>query len=127
MEEDSAAYRAAQLESELEEARSCLEDKERDLMKAAEFGKRLLDSNQDLNNHMEQLSRECTEKIEVCVCVGCCQKLSPFAKRCPGGCYGAEICAILLLLRCSFTWYPFFAKVEIFRIWPKTMDYNKAF
>ena len=27
-----------------------------------------------------------------------------------GRCYGAEICAILLLLRCSFRWYPFLAK-----------------
>ena len=42
-------------------------------------------------------------------------------------CYRAEICAILLLMRCSFRWYPFFAKVKIFRFWPKTMDYNKAF
>ena len=44
-----------------------------------------------------------------------------------GRCYGAEFCTILLLLRCSFRWYPFFAEVKIFRFWPKTMDYNKAF
>ena len=44
-----------------------------------------------------------------------------------GRCYGAEICIILFLLRCPFIWYPFFAKVKIFRFWPKTMDYNKAF
>ena len=44
-----------------------------------------------------------------------------------GKCYEAEICAILLLLRCSFRWNHFFAKVKIFRFWPKTMDYNKAF
>ena len=44
-----------------------------------------------------------------------------------GRCYEAEICTILLLLRCPFRWNPFFAKVKIFRFWPKTMDYNKAF
>ena len=44
-----------------------------------------------------------------------------------GRCYEAEICTILLLLRCPFRWYPFFARVKIFRFWPKTMDYNKAF
>ena len=102
-----------------------------------------------------------------------------------GRSYEAESCAILLLLRCSFRWYPFWpkskfsdfgqkpwtiirrfyrnrgdflrsfystvegatklkfshhaplemafhmvsflAKVKIFRFWPKTMDYNKAF
>ena len=44
-----------------------------------------------------------------------------------GRCYEAEVCAILLLLRCPFQWNPFFAKVKIFRFWPKTMDYNKAF
>ena len=27
-----------------------------------------------------------------------------------GRCYEAEICAILLLLRCSFRWYPFLPK-----------------
>ena len=27
-----------------------------------------------------------------------------------GKCYEAEICAILLLLRCSFQWYPFLLK-----------------
>ena len=27
-----------------------------------------------------------------------------------GRCYGAKICAILLLLRCSFRWYPFLPK-----------------
>ena len=41
-----------------------------------------------------------------------------------GRCYEAEICAILLLLRCPFVWYPFFfAKVKIFIFRPKTMDY----
>ena len=41
-----------------------------------------------------------------------------------GRCYEAEICIILFLLRCPFIWYPEF---KIFRFWPKTMDYNKAF
>ena len=44
-----------------------------------------------------------------------------------GRCYEAEICTILLLLRCPFRWNPFFTKVKMFRFWPKTMDYNKAF
>ena len=41
--------------------------------------------------------------------------------------YEAEICAILFLLRCPLPWYPFFPEVKIFRFWPKTMDYSKAF
>ena len=41
--------------------------------------------------------------------------------------YEAEIRAILLLLKCSFRWYHFFAEVEIFNFWPKTMDYSQAF
>ena len=46
-----------------------------------------------------------------------------------GRCYEAEICAILLLLRCPFRWYPLFflPKSKFLRFWPKTMDYNKAF
>ena len=44
-----------------------------------------------------------------------------------GRCSEAEICANLLLLRCSFNKNHFFAEVKIFRFWPKTMDYNKAF
>ena len=39
----------------------------------------------------------------------------------------AEICAILLPLRCAFAWYDFFAKVKFFIFWPKTMDYSQAF
>ena len=46
---------------------------------------------------------------------------------CDGKCYEAEICTILLLLRRSFRWYPFFPKVKLFRFWPKTMDYSQAF
>ena len=44
-----------------------------------------------------------------------------------GRCYEAEICAILLLLRCPFRWSPFFAEISLFDFWPKPMDYSKAF
>ena len=44
-----------------------------------------------------------------------------------GRCYEAEISAILILLRCPFIWYHFFAEVKICRFWPKTMDYNPWF
>ena len=44
-----------------------------------------------------------------------------------GRCYEAEICAILLLLRCAIAWYCFFAKVKIFIFRPKTMDYSPWF
>ena len=30
-------------------------------------------------------------------------------------------------LEMPFHMVPFFAEVKIFRFWPKTMDYNKAF
>ena len=59
-----------------------------------------------------------------------CSKLSSFfvvLLLLTGRCYEAEVCTILLLLRCSFRWYPFFAEVKIFRFWPKTMDYSQAF
>ena len=46
-----------------------------------------------------------------------------------GRCYKAEICTILFPLRCAICYclVLFFAVVKIFRFWPKTMDYNKAF
>ena len=44
-----------------------------------------------------------------------------------GRCCKAEICAILFLLRSTFRCNHFPPEVKIFRIWPKTMDYNKAF
>ena len=53
--------------------------------------------------------------------------LRSFYSTVEGAIYEAEICAILFVLRCSFIWYRFLAEVKIFRFWPKTMDYNKAF
>ena len=44
-----------------------------------------------------------------------------------GRCYEAEICTIVLLLRCSFIRYSFFAEVKIFSFWPKTIENSKAF
>ena len=44
-----------------------------------------------------------------------------------GRCYEAEICAILLPLRCSFKWYPFFGQTQNFQILAETMDYSQAF
>ena len=45
-----------------------------------------------------------------------------------GRCYEAEICTILLLLRClPFHMVSFLAEVKIFSFWPKTMDYSQAF
>ena len=58
----------SQLESELQETRTLLQEKERDLITAAEFGKRLLDTNQELHTRLEELGREYAEKIEVGVC-----------------------------------------------------------
>ena len=51
--------RVSQLQSELEE-------KDKDLITAAEFGKKLLDGNQELQNRLEEISKEYTVKIEVC-------------------------------------------------------------
>ena len=45
-----------------------------------------------------------------------------------GRCYGAEICTILLLLRCSFRcMVSLFAEIGSIRYLLKTMDYSKAF
>ena len=67
-----ALERVSSLESELQETRTLLQEKERDLITAAEFGKRLLDTNQELHTRLEELGKEYAEKIEVggvCVCV----------------------------------------------------------
>ena len=53
------------LEGELQEARSFLEEKDRDLVMAAEFGKKLLDTNQELQNRLDEITSEYTERIEV--------------------------------------------------------------
>ena len=44
-----------------------------------------------------------------------------------GKCYGAEICAILLLLRCSFFWNRFSAKLKFSDFGAKTVDYSPRF
>ena len=44
-----------------------------------------------------------------------------------GRCYEAEICVHSVPLEMPFHMVSFLAKVKIFRFWPKTMDYNKAF
>ena len=69
-----ALERLSSLESELQETRTLLQEKERDLITAAEFGKRLLDTNQELHTRLEELGREYAEKIEVggCVCMSVC-------------------------------------------------------
>ena len=41
-----------------------------------------------------------------------------------GRCYEAEMCAILLPLRCAFAWNFFLSKVNILKFWPKTVDYT---
>ena len=43
-----------------------------------------------------------------------------------GRCYGAEM-RHSVPLEMPFHMVSFLAKVKIFRFWPKTMDYNKAF
>ena len=55
----------SQLEGELQEARSFLEEKDRDLVMAAEFGKKLLDTNEELQNRLDEITSEYTERIEV--------------------------------------------------------------
>ena len=44
-----------------------------------------------------------------------------------GRCYETKICAIPLLSRSPFRWYPCFLISVWSFFWPKTMDYNKAF
>ena len=55
----------SQLEAELQAANSFLEEKDRDLVMAAEFGKKLLETNQDLQNRSDQITKEYAERIEV--------------------------------------------------------------
>ena len=44
-----------------------------------------------------------------------------------GRCYEAEILCQSAPLQMPFPMVSFFAEVKIFRFWPKTMNYNKAF
>ena len=57
--------RVSQLEGELLEARSFLEEKDRDLVMAAEFGKKLLETNQELQNRLDEITSEYSERVEV--------------------------------------------------------------
>lgn len=57
--------RVAQLESELQEMRTFLEEKDKNLVMAAEFGKRLLETNQDLETRMDDTVKEFSDRIEV--------------------------------------------------------------
>lgn len=50
--------RVSQLETELEE-------REQDLVTAAQLGNKLLDSNHELETRLEELTKEYSEKIEV--------------------------------------------------------------
>lgn len=43
-----------------------LEEKEEQLIKAAEFGKMLLEENDELRNKMDEIRKECDKKLEVC-------------------------------------------------------------
>ena len=58
MEEESLRSLVAQLESELKE-------KEKDVHTAAELGKKLLDSNQELQNQLDENFKSYSERIEV--------------------------------------------------------------
>ena len=61
MEVESLRSRVAQLESELKE-------KEKDVYTAAELGKKLLESNQELQSQLEDNTKEYSERIEVRLC-----------------------------------------------------------
>ena len=58
---ESLRSRVAQLESELRE-------KEKDVYTAAELGKKLLESNQELQSQLEDNTKEYSERIEVSRC-----------------------------------------------------------
>lgn len=58
LETQSLRSRVAQLESELTE-------KEKDVFTAAELGKKLLESNQELQNQLEENTKEYSQRIEV--------------------------------------------------------------
>ena len=58
MEVESLRSHLSQLESELRE-------KEKDVFTAAELGKKLLESNQELQNQLEENTKEYSQRIEV--------------------------------------------------------------
>lgn len=65
---DAAALheeRVRQLERELDSLRAYLEEKENAVVKAAELGKALLRENEALEERLNDVNRESTQKIEV--------------------------------------------------------------
>ena len=66
METESLRSRIALLESELRE-------KEKDVYTAAELGKKLLESNQELQSQLDENTKEYSERIEVSGYVYRCQ------------------------------------------------------
>ena len=76
-----AARDQSNLEAELQELKAALQDKEDLLMKTAEFGKTLLDANQELERQIEEIAMTHSEKIEaslwrtsfsiICLVPGC--------------------------------------------------------
>ena len=58
MEVENLRFRVSQLESELKE-------KEKDVHTAAELGKKLLESNQELQSQLDENIKEYSERIEV--------------------------------------------------------------
>ena len=66
METESLRSRISLLESELRE-------KEKDVYTAAELGKKLLESNQELQSQLDENTKEYSERIEVSWCVYRCQ------------------------------------------------------
>ena len=57
--------RVRQLERELDSLRAYLEEKENAVVKAAELGKALLRENEALEERLNDVNRESTQKIEV--------------------------------------------------------------
>lgn len=55
------------MERELRETQALLEEREKDLVTAAELGKKLLESNHELNARLEESAREWAARTEVCV------------------------------------------------------------
>ena len=77
MEVESLRSHVAQLEAELRE-------KEKDVYTAAELGKKLLESNQELQSQMDESSKEYAERIEVSLCNGLSQFFEPVDINCLG-------------------------------------------
>jgi hypothetical protein len=68
MEVESLRSRVGQLECELRE-------KEKDVYTAAELGKKLLESNQELQSQLEENTKEYSERIEVSLCIAICHNI----------------------------------------------------